>query len=156
MVLTISGAVLAVVAVVIGPVIQHARFHQLVYGLPLAPALASALLLMIATLTRRVPLVVASVTISASAVVAAATGPLHYPLGIVADVFLLAGATVLLLAARRRTPEIVLPFPPPPGPPAAPFGAAPFGAAHQPFDAAPPNPRVITPAGGGGAFRWRR
>jgi serine/threonine protein kinase len=108
------AVVLAMVAVIIGPVIQRPRLHQLAYGIPLASALAAAALLGLAIWTRRVPLIVASVTVSACALLGGlgAADPLTYPMGILANLCLLAGAAILLIAARRPVPPPPLPASP--------------------------------------------
>ncbi|MCW2546606.1 MAG: serine/threonine protein kinase [Mycobacterium sp.] len=108
------AVVLATIAVIIGPVIQRPRLHQVIYGVPLASALAAAALLGLAVWTRRVPLIVAGAVVAGCAGLGAlgAPDPLHYPMGILADACLLAAATVLLLAARRPISP-----PPPPSPP---------------------------------------
>jgi serine/threonine protein kinase len=109
--LSAVAVVLATIAVIIGPVIQRPRFDQVIYGVPLAPALAAAALLGLAVWTRRVPLIVAGAVVAGCAGLGAlgAPDPLHYPMGILADACLLAAATVLLLAARW-------PISPPPAP----------------------------------------
>jgi peptidoglycan/LPS O-acetylase OafA/YrhL len=108
------AVVLATIAVIIGPVIQRPRLHQVIYGVPLAAALAAAALLGLAVWTRRVPLIVAGAVVAGCAGLGAlgAPDPLHYPMGILADACLLAAATVLLLAAQRPISP-----PPPPSPP---------------------------------------
>jgi serine/threonine protein kinase len=121
------AVVLAAVAVITGPAIQRPRLHQLVYGVPLASAVAAAVLLSLAVLTRRVPLIVAAATVAGCAGLGglSAPDPLHYPLGILADACLLGAALILLIAARR-------PINPPP-----PASAARNPYAHQPFAARP-------------------
>jgi serine/threonine protein kinase len=118
------AVVLATIAVIIGPVIQRPRLHQIIYGVPLATALAAAALLGLAVWTRRVPLIVAGAIVAGCAGLGAlgAPDPLHYPMGILADACLLAAAAVLLLAAGRPIipapvsgPPPDLRWPPPPG-----------------------------------------
>ena len=113
MLLAAVAIVLASIAVIIGPAIQQSRLHQLAYGVPVATAVASAIVLALAVWTRRLPLLVASATVSVCAAVAGLSAPpqLHYPMGVLADGCLLAGALLLLVAARRP-----IRLPPPPGP----------------------------------------
>lgn len=99
--LAASAVVLATVAIVIGPTIQRSRLHQFVYGVPLGSALAAAALLAVTALTRRPPLLVASVTVSFGALIACFAAPLHYPTAIVGDFCLLAAAAVLFVGSRR-------------------------------------------------------
>ncbi len=112
--LAVVAVVLSAVAVTIGPAIQVSRVHQLIYGVPLASSLVAALLLAAGALSRRLPVLVTSVTVGACAFIAglAAPDPLHYPLAMVADCCLVAAAVVLLLASRR--PADTAPPPPPP------------------------------------------
>jgi serine/threonine protein kinase len=146
--LAASAGVLAAVAVIIGPVIQSPRFHQVVYGVPLGAAATSAVLLALAVATRRVPLIVAGATVAGLAGLGGfgAAGPVQYPLGILADAGLLGAAVTLLLAARK---PIGLP---PPGqflpPPAArnPYAQQPF-AGHQPQQQPGPQLRWPPPPG---------
>ncbi len=129
--LTVVAVILTAVAVVVGPAIQVSRLHQMIYGVPLAPSLVAAVLLAIGGVSRRLPIVVTSVTVSACAFIAgaAAPDPLHYPLAMVADCCLIAAAVVLLMASRR-------PAPPPPPPPSQlwpPFGWPPHAAPNSPL-----------------------
>ena len=115
--------VLATVAIIVGPAIQASRIHQLVYGVPLGSALAAAALLAVAAMTRRPSMLVASVTVTFAALIAglAAPDPLHYPIAIVADIFLLAAAAVLYTGSRRPMPDPPPAYPPhlPPPPESA-------------------------------------
>jgi hypothetical protein len=116
--LAVVAVVLTVVAVAIGPAIQVSRLHQLAYGVPLASSIVAALLLAAGALSRRVPVLVTSVTVSGCAFIAGAVSAnrLHYPLAMVADVGLIAAVVILLLASRRPA-DAVPPSPPPPPPP---------------------------------------
>ena len=117
------AVVLAMVAVAIGPALQRSRLHELGYGVPLGPAVLAAAFLAAATLTRRMPLLVAGAAVAACAALADlfAPAPLHYPLGTVADAMLLAAALLLLLASRRPAPSDAPPAPAGTPPPVAPF-----------------------------------
>lgn len=132
--LAVVAVVLTVVAVVIGPAIQVSRLHQMIYGVPLASSVVAAVLLAAGAVSRRLPVLVTSVTVSACALVAGAASPdpVHYPLAMVADCCLVAAAVVLLLASRRPTEP-----PPPPDPPQPlpwlPFGWPPHVAADSPL-----------------------
>ena len=128
------GVVLAAVAVLIGPAIQVSRLHELSYGVPLASSVVAALAFAAGALSRRLPVLVVSITVSACALVAdaAAPSPLHYPLAMVADCCLIAAAVVLLVASRRPAEP-----PPPPPPPSQlqwpPFGWPPHVGANSPL-----------------------
>ncbi len=113
--IAVVAIVLTVVAVAIGPAIQVSRLHELAYGVPLAPAVVAALLLGGGALSRRVPVLAASVTVSGCAFVAGAVADsrLHYPLAMVSDLGLIAAAVILLLASRRPADDAVPPGPPP-------------------------------------------
>jgi hypothetical protein len=117
------AVVLAAVAVAIGPAIHLSRLHDLAYGVPLASSLAAALLLAAGALSRRVPVLEASITVSGCAFLAGAVAAnrLHYPLGMIADCLLI-GAAVIVLLATGRPAEIELPPPPP-----QPFWRPPYG-----------------------------
>ncbi len=125
--LAVVAVVLSAVAVTIGPAIQVSRVHQILYGVPLASSLVAALLLAAGALSRRLPVLVTSVTVSACAFIAglAAPDPLHYPLAMVADCCLVAAAAVLVLASRR--PADTAPPPPLPPPPQQPLWRPPYG-----------------------------
>ena len=120
LVLAGCAVVLSALAVLIGPAIQASRLHQFVYGVPLGSALAAAALLALAAMTRRPPVLIASVTVSAIALIAGLTAPSgsRYPMALVGDVFLLVAAGVLYAASTRTAPELPAPppGPPPPGP----------------------------------------
>ena len=136
--LGVVAVTLAAVAVVIGPAIGVSRVHQLIYGVPLASAAVAALLLAAGALSRRLPVLVTSVTVSACAFIAdiASPDPLHYPLAMVADCCLVAAAVVLLLASRRPADAELPPRPPDPPPPAQlwpPFGWPPHVPANSPL-----------------------
>jgi hypothetical protein len=123
--LAVVALVLTVVAVAIGPAIQVSRLHALAYGVPLASSVVAALLLAAAALSRRVPVLVASITVSACAFLAGAVSAnrLHYPLAMVADIGLIAAAVILLLASRRPAEDELPPSPPP----AQPLWSPPYG-----------------------------
>ncbi len=70
--LGVVAIVLTVVAVATGPAIQVSRLHELAYGVPLASAVVAALLLAAGALSRRVPVLVVSVTVSGCAFIAGA------------------------------------------------------------------------------------
>jgi serine/threonine-protein kinase len=114
--LAASAVVLAAVAVTIGPPIHLSRLHDLAYGVPLASSVVAAVLLAVGALSRRVPLLATSITVSACAFVAGAVAAngLHYPLGMVADALLIVAAVVVLLASRRPADVQLPPAPPPP------------------------------------------
>jgi serine/threonine protein kinase len=116
--LAVVALVLTVVAVATGPAIQVSRLHELAYGVPLASAVVAALLLAAGALTRRVPVLVTSVTVSGCAFFAgaAAASRLHYPLAMVSDLGLIAAAVIVLLASRRPAQDDVPPSLPPPSP----------------------------------------
>jgi hypothetical protein len=123
--LAVVALVLTVVAVAIGPAIQVSRLHALAYGVPLASSVDAALLLAAGALSRRVPVLVASITVSACAFLAGAVSAnrLHYPLAMVADIGLIAAAVILLLASRRPAEDELPPSPPP----AQPLWSPPYG-----------------------------
>jgi hypothetical protein len=116
--LAVVAIVLTVVAVAIGPAIQVSRLHELAYGVPLASAVVAAVLLAAGALSRRVALLVASMTVSGCAFIAGAVSAnrLHYPLAMVSDVGLIAAAVIILLASRRPAQDAMPPSPPPPQP----------------------------------------
>ncbi len=124
MLLAASAIVVAGVAVAIGPKIQVSRLHQLVYGVPLASAVTAAVLLAFAALTRRVPLLAVSATVSGCALFALLAGPLHYPLAIFADLCLLGSAAVLVVGSRRPPADV--------GPPPPPAARLPWPPSYQP------------------------
>jgi serine/threonine protein kinase len=117
LVLAACAVVLAALAVMIGPAIQKSRLHQFVYGVPLGSTLAAAALLALAAMTRRPPVLIAAVTVSAIALIAGLTAPsgLRYPMALVGDVFLLVAAGVLYAASTRPAPDLPGPSAPPPG-----------------------------------------
>ncbi|HEX4016921.1 MAG TPA: protein kinase [Frankiaceae bacterium] len=131
--LAVVAVILASVAVVVGPAIQVSRLHQMVYGVPLLPSVVAAVLLAVGAASHRLPVLAASVTVSACTFIAgaAAPDPLHYPLAMVADCCLIAAAAVLVMASRRPAE------PPPPPPPTAlpwpPFGWPPHVGANSPL-----------------------
>ena len=134
--LAASAVVLAAVAIIIGPVIQSPRFSQVIYGVPLASTVAAAVLLSLAVLTRRVPLIVAGATVAGCAGLGGlgAAGPVQYPLGILADACLLGAAVILLLAAKKPIDQgPSAPLPPAPNPYARqPFAGQPLAGQPQP------------------------
>ncbi len=135
--LAVVAVILSAVAVVVGPAIQVSRVHQMIYGVPLPSSIVAAALLAAGGVSRRLPVVVTSVALSACAFIAGAVAPdpLHYPLAMVADCCLVAGAVVLLLASRR--PADAEPPPGPPAPPSPqvwpPFGWPPHSGANSPL-----------------------
>ncbi|HEX4429008.1 MAG TPA: serine/threonine-protein kinase [Frankiaceae bacterium] len=135
--LAVVAVILTAVAVIVGPAIQVSRLHEMLYGVPLAPSVVAAVLLAAGAVSRRLPVLVTSVTVSACAFIAgaAAPDPLHYPLAMVADCLLIAAAVVLLLASRRPA-DIDLP-PRPPEPPRPeqrpPFGWPPHITSNSPL-----------------------
>jgi serine/threonine protein kinase len=145
--LTASAVVVATVAIIIGPAIQNPRLHQVIYGVPLASTVAAAVLLCLAVVTRRVPLIVAGATVAACAGLGSlgASRPVQYPLGILADACLLGAAVILLLAANKAINQ------PPPGQSrqASPNPYARQPVASQPF-ARPPFAGQPQP----GQLRW--
>ncbi len=137
--ITVVAIVLTVVAVAIGPAIQVSRLHELAYGVPLASAVVAALLLAAGALSRRVPVLATSVTVSGCAFIAGAVSAnrLHYPLAMVADLGLIAAAVLLLLASRRPADDV-----PPSPPPPQPLWRPPYG--WPPHVASSPLRRVVS------------
>jgi serine/threonine protein kinase len=135
--LSVVAVILTAVAVIVGPAIQMSRLHQMIYGVPLASSVVAAVLLAAGAVSRRLPVLVTSVTVSACTFIAGAASPdpLHYPLAMVADCLLVAAAVVLLLASRRPADADVPPRPPePPNPEQRPpFGWPPHITSNSPL-----------------------
>jgi hypothetical protein len=142
--LAVVAVVLTIVSVAIGPAIQVSRLHELGYGVPLASAVVAALLLGAGAVSRRVPVLVASVTVSGCAFIAGAVSAerLHYPLAMVSDLGLIAAAVILLLASRKPAEDVMPPSPPPPPAPPQPLWRPPYG--WPPHVASSPLRRVVS------------
>ena len=69
------AVILSAVAIVVGPAIQVSRVHQMIYGVPLPSSIVAAALLAAGGVSRRLPVVVTSVTLSACAFIAGAVAP---------------------------------------------------------------------------------
>ena len=113
--LAVVAIVLTVVAVAIGPAIQVSRLHELALrGAAGVVRSSQPCCWPPGRLSRRVPVLVASVTVSGCAFIAGAASAnrLHYPLAMVADLGLIAAAVILLLASRRPAQDAVPPSPP--------------------------------------------